>query len=153
MSKKVFIGVGAIVGVIALCICAWAWNVNDYMPRGPWIINENSEKVSGYNLDGSTKSTEVLSSDMEAGGITAVGIVAVEVTFAGSTKTIMITADSANTDMVYVGESNVTTAGANAMAVLDASDIFTIDYDDSSNALYVVGGAASQNFWKGALLQ
>ena len=90
--------------------------------------------------------------DIEGGGKVSVGTSAVEVTFTGATKAIIITADQDNDGILYVGESNVTNAGANAMTYLEAGDSITIDYEDSSNAVYVVSDTASQNFWKGALL-
>lgn len=90
--------------------------------------------------------------DMEGGGKIAVGTTAVEVTFTGVTRSIIISADIANSGVLYVGKSNVTSAGANAVAFLQAGESVTIDYDDSSNAVYVVASIASQNFWKGALL-
>ncbi len=91
-------------------------------------------------------------SDMEGGGKISVGTTAVEATFTGSTKSIIITADDSNTGTLYVGESNVTNAGANAITFLPAGSSITIEYEDSSNAVYVVATAASQNFWKGALI-
>ena len=90
--------------------------------------------------------------DIEGGGKVSVGTSAVEVTFTGATKAIIITADQDNDGILYVGESNVDNAGANAMTYLEAGDSITIDYEDSSNAVYVVSDTASQNFWKGALL-
>lgn len=89
---------------------------------------------------------------VEGGGKISVGTTAVEVTFTTETRSIVITADIANTGTLYVGKSNVTSAGANAMVPLEAGDVLTMDYDDSSVPLYVVGSAASQNFWKGAAI-
>ena len=92
------------------------------------------------------------SADMEGGGKVAVGVTAVEVTFTGVTKSILISADIANTGTLYVGKSTVTTAGAYALAYLEAGESLTIEYDDVTNAVYVVASIAAQNFWKGALL-
>lgn len=91
--------------------------------------------------------------DMEGGGKISVGTSAVEVTFTGTpTNSIIIRADRNNTGLLFIGESNVTSAGANSLTYLEAGDSVTIDYDDSDNAVYVVASVASQNFYKGALL-
>lgn len=92
------------------------------------------------------------SRDMEGGGKVAVGTTAVEATFTGAPKEILITADPDNTGYLYVGKSNVTSAGANALCILLPGSSVRLDYTDEDNAVYVVGSAASQNFWKGALL-
>ena len=103
--------------------------------------------VEEYESDASPFRT-----DMEGGGKVSVGTTATEVTFTGTTKSIIITADIDNSGTLYVGKSNVTSAGANALTFLLPGDSLTIDYDDTDNAVYVVGSEASQNFWKGALL-
>ena len=90
--------------------------------------------------------------NLEGGGKVSVGVTAIEATFTGETKAVIITADSDNTGKLFVGKSNVTNAGANAVTFLDAGDTLTLDYDDATNAIYVVSDTASQNFWKGALL-
>lgn len=98
-------------------------------------------------------SDQQVATDMEGGGKISVGTSAVEVTFTGTpTESIIITADMDNTGILYVGKSNVATDGSNAFVPLFPNESAIIDYNDSSNAVYVVGSAASQNFWKGALL-
>lgn len=92
------------------------------------------------------------SNNLEGGGKVSVGITAVEVTFTGTTSSIIITADIDNTGTLYVGKSDVTNLGANAMTFLEAGESLTLNYTDATNAIYVVASAASQNFWKGALL-
>lgn len=91
-------------------------------------------------------------SDLEGGGKISVGTTAVEVTFTGTTTSIIISADTSNTGTLYIGKSNVNNTGGNAMTFLEAGESLTIDYNDSSNAVYVVASASSQNFFKGALL-
>lgn len=91
-------------------------------------------------------------SDLEGGGKISVGTTAVEVTFTGTTTSIIVSADTSNTGTLYIGKSNVTNTGGNAMAFLEAGESLTIDYNDSSNAVYVVASVSSQNFFKGALL-
>lgn len=90
--------------------------------------------------------------DVEGGGKVSVGTTAVEVTFTGTTTSMIITADKDNTGLLFIGKSDVTNLGANAMTFLEAGDSYEIDYDDGTNAIYVVSDLASQNFWKGAAL-
>lgn len=90
--------------------------------------------------------------DMEGGGKVSVGQTAVEVTFTGSTRSIIISADTSNTGTLYIGKSDVKSDGSNAVAPLEAGESLTIDYGDDSNAVYVVASIDSQNFWKGAVL-
>ena len=106
-------------------------------------------KVSFEEVD---PSVDPVRTDMEGGGKIAVGTTAVEATFTGTTKSIIITADNLNTGVLYIGESTVTNLGANAFTLLQAGESVTISYDDSSNAVYVVSDTAAQNFFKGALL-
>ena len=93
-----------------------------------------------------------VATDMEGGGIVAVGVAAVAMTFTGTTKSIILSADLANTGTLYVGKSTVTSAGANAFAYLEAGESLTIEFDDNTNAVYVVASIAAQNVWKGALI-
>lgn len=90
--------------------------------------------------------------DLEGGGKVSVGTTAVEVTFTGTTQSIIITADKNNTGLLFIGESNVASDGSNAMTFLERGDSLELDYNDSSNAVYVVSDTASQNFYKGAVL-
>lgn len=90
--------------------------------------------------------------DLEGGGKISVGTTTVEVTFTGTTTSILITADNANSGTLYVGKSDVTSTGANAFDFLLAGESVSIDYDDSTNAIFVVASVASQNFFKGAVL-
>jgi len=113
------------------------------------ILGANGELISGTNpfpVD------QLLSKDMEGLGPQAVGVAAVEVAFTGATTSIIITAHKDNTGVLYVGESDVTNLGANAMTFLEAGEAVTIDYDDSDNAVYVVSDTAAQKYFAGALL-
>lgn len=89
---------------------------------------------------------------IEGGGKIAVGTTAVEVSFTIETRSIVITADADNTGKLYVGKSNVTSAGANAIVYLSAGDSVSLDFNDVDTPLYVVASVAAQNFWKGAIL-
>lgn len=114
------------------------------------IANSNGTSVE-INEDGQMHVIEV-QNDMEGGGKVAVGTTRVEVTFTGTTKSIVIVPDKDNTGILYVGESNVTSAGDNAFVPLEVEDSITLNYEDSANPIYVVASVAGQNFWKGALI-
>jgi hypothetical protein len=90
--------------------------------------------------------------NLEGGGIVSVGTTAVEATFTGITKSVIITSLQTNTGILYIGKSNVTSAGANAFVALYAGESVSVDYNDATNGLYVVASAASQSFLKGATL-
>tara|TARA_Y100000310_G_scaffold316261_1_gene367750 strand:+ start:160 stop:585 length:426 start_codon:yes stop_codon:yes gene_type:complete len=90
--------------------------------------------------------------NIEGGGVLTVGTTALELTFTGETRAIIVSAVSANTGTLYIGKSNVTNAGANAFTFLEAGESLTVDYDDSGNPLFVVADAADQSYIKGALI-
>ena len=112
----------------------------------------NALRRIAVNSDGSLISDSKESTDLEGGGKVSVGTTAVEVTFTGTTQSIIITADKDNTGVLYIGKSDVTNAGANAIVYLEAGDWIELDYNDVTNGIYVVSDTASQYFWKGALL-
>ena len=89
---------------------------------------------------------------MEGLGAVAVGTAAVELRFAGDTKSIIITAHPTNGAYIYVGKSDVTSDGANAIVILKAGESMTFDYDDFTNVVYVVGNSIGQSVIAGALL-
>lgn len=112
-------------------------------------INDSSNPIYVNDIGASDTSR----TNMEGGGKVSVGTAStVEVTFTGTTTSILISADTANTGKVFIGKSTVTNAGANSIAFLEAGESLTIDYNDSTNAVYVISDTASQNFYKGALL-
>ena len=80
------------------------------------------------NVSGLQRST-----NMDGGGKVSVGTAAVEATFSGTPESIIISADPANTGTLYVGKSNVTNAGANAICFLSSGESVTIDYSDTTN--------------------
>ena len=90
--------------------------------------------------------------DMIGKGRLTVGMTAVKVSFTGKTKAIVISADPANSGIIFVGKSNVTFAGANALVALAAGDDIEITYNDNDNEVYVVASQAGQLYWSGALL-
>ena len=90
--------------------------------------------------------------DIEGGGKTSIGATATEIVFTGLTTHILITADINNTSILYVGESNITSVGANAITFLQPGDAIELSYNDVDNPLYIVAGSGTQNYWKGALL-
>lgn len=93
-----------------------------------------------------------ISTNLDGGGKNQVGVIAVELTFTGTTESIIISADTSNTGTLFVGKSDVQGSGANAIAFLEAGESLIIDYDDSTNALYVIANLDSQFFFKGATL-
>ena len=120
------------------------------------ILDENGDhcgttaiplKVQGNLTVGVTEST-----DMFGGGKHAVGITALAVTITGIPQSIIIRSDWNNVGKLFVGKSDVNLNGANALTFLNANDTFIIDYNDTTNAYYVVADTSSQNFWKGAIL-
>lgn len=113
-------------------------------------VDDNGNLVG--SSDSPINTTPVISTDMEGGGEIAVGTTAVEVSFTGTTKTIIITAKSTNSGTLYIGKSNVASNGSNSVTFLEAGDSVSIDYDDSDNPVYVVASTTSQAFYKGALL-
>lgn len=90
--------------------------------------------------------------DLEGKGAITVGTSAVELDFAGITESIIVTAAVDNIGLIYVGKSNVTSDGSNAITFLDVGESLVIDYNDSTNALYVVSDTASQEIFAGAAL-
>jgi len=123
------------------------------------------KRVASFGYDGSSYqplktntdgelvvNTEPTSLDIEGGGVVSVGTAAVEMTFTGATKSIIITSYPTNTGLIFVGESNVTNAGANSLTVLQPSESLTLDVDDSANAIYAVSDTAAQLIIKGALV-
>ena len=104
------------------------------------------------NSDGSLIVNPAETTNMEGNGKVAVGTTAVSIAFTGVTQSIIISADTANTGQLYIGKSNVTNAGANAIVFLEAGESVTLDYNDATNGVYVISDTATQNFWAGATL-
>ena len=94
---------------------------------------------------------EVAPSDFEGAPVT-VGTTAVAITFSGTTKSVSIQSDPDNTGKIWVGKSNITNTGGNAMKELSAGQSFDFEYDDSDNAVYVISDTVSQNIFKFATL-
>jgi len=91
--------------------------------------------------------------DLEGGGMLAVGTDPVEVEFTGETRVILITADADNQGWLYVGKSDVDSDGNNAFTLLGPGESQEMQYNDSTNPLYVVASIADQNFWRGAYIK
>lgn len=91
------------------------------------------------------------STDFEGGEIT-VGKIAVEISFVGDTKSINLQSDQTNIGYIYIGKSNVTKIGENAMLKLDPGRGVNIELDDTNNALYVVSDTDAQNLFKMAII-
>ncbi len=90
--------------------------------------------------------------DIEGLGKVTVGTTAVQLSFTDVTESIIITSAITNTGIIYIGKSDVLSTGANAIAQLDISQSLTFDYNDATNALYVVSDTASQTIIAGAII-
>ncbi|KKL23580.1 hypothetical protein LCGC14_2424010, partial [marine sediment metagenome] len=88
-----------------------------------------AKKVLSVDASGNPVTPSAISKDLEGGGINAVGTTAIEVTFIGTTTSILITADNSNSGTLYVGKSDVTSLGANAFDFLLAGESVSINYD------------------------
>lgn len=93
-----------------------------------------------------------IATDLDGGGRNQVGTTAVEITFTGTTESVIISADTSNVGTLFLGKSDVQGSGVNAVAFLEAGESLVLDYDDSINALYVVANLSSQHFFKGATI-
>lgn len=123
-------------------------------PNGDYV---NAQFTTGGNPKASIEEYDDAVSpfrkNIEGLGIQTVNTTAVALVFAGTpTRAISITALETNSGYIYIGKSNVTSAGANAFEVLRPGENFVIDYDDVTNAIYVVGSAISQQYIAGAVL-
>jgi len=134
-------------GELNLSVLKLRTAANNYVSGA--ATNSGNFKVSVEEFESSANPVRT---DMEGGGKVSVGTSAVEMTFTGETNSIILTADTDNTGVLYVGKSDVDNTGANAIAFLESGDNIVLSYNDSDNALYVVSDTASQNVWKGSLL-
>lgn len=91
------------------------------------------------------------SSSVEGGPVT-IGTTAVELTFSGVTDAVTIQADHDNTGTIWIGKSNVDNSGNNALFRLEAGEWLSVEFDDSSSALYAVSDTAAQKVLKMALV-
>lgn len=116
---------------------------------------------AGYTTAGNPKasieeyddSVSPFRKDLEGKGIQTVNTTAVPLVFTGTpTRSISVTALEGNDGHLYVGKSNVTSAGLNAFDVIPAGQNWTIDYDDADNPIYIVGSATGQQYIAGAVL-
>ncbi len=92
------------------------------------------------------------STNLEGVGDLAVGTSEVEIAISGTPKEIRIRADQDNTGEIFIGKTGVLSNGTNDFVRLDSGDEVTIDYDDTTNALYAISDTAAQSINIGALL-
>ena len=90
--------------------------------------------------------------DIEGLGDIVVGTTQVQIVFSGTPTTIRIKADAGNTGIIFLGKNGVLANGTNDFIRLVADDELTIDYDDTSNPLFVISDLAGQKISGGALL-
>lgn len=118
---------------------------------GKYRDTTDGPAVAVVNTDGSDIGQAGTSEDVEGGAVT-VGTSEVEITFTGTTDSILIQADQSNTDYIYIGKTGVLTDGTGVIAKLDAGDSLELSYDDSTNALYAISGTAGQTIYKAGLI-
>ncbi len=113
------------------------------------LVVEGDETTKGIH-------THIVGDDSAAtginGGHVSVGTSQVEMTFTGTTKGIMVQSKVTNTGSIWVGPTGVTNAGNNAFAQLSPGQSVSIDFNDSSIALYAISDVASQTIYKSALV-
>ena len=85
------------------------------------------------------------------GAPVTVGTTEVELTFTSTTRSILISSDSDNTGKVWVGLTGVTNSGGNAFVQLDPGSAMSLDFDDSSKALFAISDTAGMTVHKVAL--
>jgi len=85
------------------------------------------------------------------GGAVTVGTTQVEMTFTGTTKSIMIQSKVANTGNIWVGLTGVTNTGGSALAQLSPGQSVSMDLDDASVAIFAISDTATQTVYKSAL--
>jgi hypothetical protein len=110
---------------------------------------DGGTQVSGTNPLPVT-STHHIATDLEGLGPITVGTTAIELTFSSTTESIIISSAVDNDGLIYVGKSNVQSDGSNALTFLDVGEDVTIDYEDSTNPMYVVADTADQKVFAGA---
>lgn len=111
--------------------------------------NPNQSLVAVTQVDGSTGQEIGISTDFEGGQVT-VGLTEVEITFSGTTKSILIEADCDNSGFIYIGKTGVTTT--TAMTKLEPGASLTIELNDTDNAIYAISDTDAQVVRKLALL-
>ena len=117
----------------------------------------NIDSTNGDNLKISIEeyddAVNPVRSDIEGTGYVAVGVTEVAVVFTGTpTHSVIISADPLNAGILYIGKTGVLADGSNAIAFLQAGESLEIDYNDATNALYVISDTAAQQFMAGASL-
>lgn len=82
------------------------------------------------------------------GGDVSVGTTEVEMTFAGTTKSVQIQSKVANTGSIWVGLTGVTNVGANAFTQLSPGQSVSMDLNDASAAIFAISDVAAQTVYK-----
>lgn len=109
----------------------------------------NQSLVAVTQVDASTGQSIGISTDFEGGQVT-VGLTEVEITFTGTTKSILIQADQDNTDDIYIGKTGVTTS--TGMVRLDPGRGVEIELNDTDNPIFAISGTAGQIIHKMAII-
>jgi len=113
------------------------------------FLRENTGVDSSLSLEASSIFP---ATDIEGNGTSTIGTTAAAVVFTGETRAILISAGDTNLGRIYIGKSDVTSAGANALTFLGAGESLELVYEDVTNPIFVVGSAAGQEVLTGATL-
>ena len=122
-------------------------------------INDVTVSQSGTKtyLDVSLGNAEIVvnlreSTSFDAGGYVNIGSPASELTFSGTTQSIILSSKDTNDKNIFIGGSGVSSDGSNHFVVLGPGDDVNVDYNDVSNAFWAVSESGTQVLSKGALL-
>ena len=105
------------------------------------ILDSSGNQITDFGGSDTTASST-------GGGKVIVGLTAVEITFTGTTKSIKIEAHQENTGYIFYGKSTVLGDGTNAFGMLIAGEAITVDFNDESEALYVIADTVNQTIFK-----
>lgn len=105
------------------------------------LLDANGNQITDFGGEGTIASST-------GGGKVTVNLIPVEITFTGTTKAIKIEAHYDNTGYVFYGASDVKGDGENAYGMLVAGDSIAVDFNDASEALYVIADTANQIIFK-----
>lgn len=117
---------------------------------GDWDINDISKGTQTNDVKITLDGEEVTLNTPSGinGAPVTVGTTAVEMTFTGTTKSINLMSDADNTGKIWWGPSTIDNAGANAFGRLTPDRAVTIEFDDSSTAIYCCSDTAGQKVFK-----
>ncbi len=111
----------------------------------------DGHNVTVDNTSGSPVPTDEIEPTGVNGGPVTVGTSQVELTFTGTTQSIMIQSDPDNTGRIWFGLTGISNSGGSAFAQLEPGDAVSMDLNDAAAALFAISDTASQTVHKMAL--